>query len=266
MTNTKMKLASFGEVLAMPVARLHSAVDTFRTLSAQVAAKKEFRYTQTPETIDEAIQLPLGMLAVADRQNVKSFRKLYALTTQIALPLLEEYIRYGSMETFAELENLEWAANDLKKKAYAIWAEVKGKTEVPSIINLRVIPETPKFQSAAAIVKKTAGSRLGEVRQIAAKANELAAELTTTVTEYEDQYFIEQVSKVYVPTILAAATQLEHASEAVRVEAEENFLSQLHLIYSKMEAMAEKYYQATLMDVRLQTDFLNTKLGEGIRL
>jgi hypothetical protein len=265
MTTTKMKLASFGEIASMPAERLQNAVDTFRTLSAQVAAKKEFRYTQTPETIDEAIQLTLGMLAVADRKNMKSFKKLYVLTTQVALPLLEEYIRYGSMETFAELEDIEWAATDLEKRAYAIWYELKGKADVPFPIDLRVAPKIPTFQ-AKAVVTKPVTSRLSEVRQIAARANALAVELATTVTEYEDQYFIEQVSKVYVPTILAAANQLEHASDAVRVEAEDNFLSQLHLIYSKMEVMAEKYYQATLMDVRLQTDFLNTKLGEGIRL
>jgi hypothetical protein len=265
MTTTKMKLASFGEVASMSPERLQDAVDTFRTLSAQVAAKKEFRYTQTPETIDEAIQLTLGMLSVADRKNAKSFKKLYVLTTQVALPLLEEYIRYGSMETFAELEGIEWAATDLQKRAYTVWHEMKGKADVPSPINLRVTPEISMFQ-AKAVVTKPVTSRLSEVRQIAARANALAVELATTVTEYEDQYFIEQVSKVYVPTIIAAANQLEHASDAVRAEAEDNFLSQLHLIYSKMEVMAEKYYQATLMDVRLQTDFLNTKLGEGIRL
>lgn len=265
MTNMKLKFTSFGDVFAMPSEQLNRTVDTFRTLSAQVAAKKEFRYAQTPETLDEAIQLPLSMLTVANRENVKSFKKLYVLASQVALPLLEEYIRYGSMETFAELENLEWAANDLKKRAYAVWGEAQGKTPIPNPIDLRVAPEIPKFQNSA-VATKTNTSRLHEVREIAARASALAAELTTTATEYEDQYFIEQVSTVYVPTILAAANQLEHASESVRVEAEEHFLSQLHLIYSKMEAMAEKYYQATLMDVRLQTDFLNTKLGEGIRL
>lgn len=81
-----------------------------------------------------------------------------------------------------------------------------------------------------------------------------------SLTTPEDDYFLSQVSTAYLPMIVSGANGVKNAVKTVRVEAEQNFLTQLDLIEQRLRQVIEEAGKRTLTQVEHQTLFLSSKL------
>lgn len=77
----------------------------------------------------------------------------------------------------------------------------------------------------------------------------------------EEQYFIEQVYKTYVPEIIAGAKATRAASEDVTEKAEAQLSQQCSVLITRLNAIISEASQRALDGIATQTEFLNEKFA-----
>lgn len=86
-------------------------------------------------------------------------------------------------------------------------------------------------------------------------------ELSVAQLTAEEQYFVDQVEKTYIPEVVNSALSMKFVSGPQRTAAEKNFATQLSLIDQKLKQLLDNSSQMMLESVQNQTAFLTSSLN-----
>lgn len=208
--------------------------------------------------------------AVAANIHVFLFKKF--------IPLLEELEKLG----FTKLSNAKSDTYVNKMQAYAneirniylgdaAAAPVMGTWKAPeSVKRLFGFGKPKQLTSSQAPVPTNSYAITAETAprcfQLMNDAVTLQRYAVTLASTPEESYFLEQVERSYLPSIVETANALKGASKEVLDKAVMNFEKQLEMIRDRLQLMVDTSSQNTLRNVETQTAFLEERLKPAERL
>jgi hypothetical protein len=206
------------------------------------------------------------------RKNPAIAANIHLFLFKKFIPLLEELEKLGftklsSGKSDTYVNKMQACANEIRNiyLGDAAAAPIMGTWKAPESVKRLfgfgkpkqlLSSQVPVPTNSYAITEKTAPRCFQLMNDVIA----LQRYAVTLASTPEESYFLEQVEKSYLPSIVETANALKGASKEVLDKAVMNFEKQLEMIRDRLQLMIDTSSNNTLRSVETQTAFLEERL------
>lgn len=220
------------------------------------------------EVIEEILLIARDLYP--DSQDIKKFSPLFAgekppmltsFTYQVLFESLNHLLQringYGGKWLMDASEASKFLTTVKENRKTLVQARVR-QTPFDMLEGLEIMGTTPSLLS------RSTGYQMVDdgVREV---SRQLAA-IDIRMLIVEDQYFVEQVTKSYLPEIIQTADKMRTLTGPAREEASNNFTYQFVLLKAKLESVVKISTERLLDEVRTQSSFMTEALAKPVEL
>lgn len=200
----------------------------------------------------------LRSLSTLDIEKVHNRKSVWKVIFKKIIPLIEEEKKFkGISLNFSTMTQLKVSSIETLENTRKI---VLNYRKIDLETEKSILQSFDKNKSLSKIVKDPTNTPFPTVNTELERVRELIILANTGNLSAEEEYFIEQTNQNYIRSIVYSSQDLLNADFKTRDAAEKEFLKQLEIIEQQIRSVIVTSQQRTLTDVRIQTNFLTSKV------
>jgi hypothetical protein len=217
--------------------------------------KQLLAYTIHDDQVRSHVSQFLKAASKANRAKKSAARRLYKLMFKKLDVLFSELAKYGHVQaSFGQSEAIIDYSEKLKKNMHTLFTKYDAVETFEMLKGLEL---------SSGLVLLPARTQFPHVNNKLEELNQLALQVGKTPLAVEEQYYVDEAIKNYIPGILKASDAVQQLPSAELNELEKNFMSQVNSVKEQLQQILATANARTMQEVRSQTAFLEAKNAQS---